>query len=223
MVPDPIEAIQRHTEAVERRENRPTCNRCPQCHEEPETFQLHDRRKRIFLVVVARTVRRVLSLVSRWKCPCCKVSFTFYPPFALPHKRYVKDAVFGLARAYLERDELSYRSAVEVEHMPVFYEEPGSEAPIDERSLSHSTLHRWLPFLSLLVATLAEALRLVRGRSASGDLFRRILAVASRKYRSDERRKVLERALRLLASDAEFHALFGRSIFPDLATACGWR
>jgi hypothetical protein len=223
MLPDPIEAIQRHTEAVERRENRPTCNRCPQCHEEPETFQLHDRRKRIFLVVVARTVRRVLSLVSRWKCPCCKVSFTFYPPFALPHKRYVKDAVFSLAGEYLERDELSYRSAVEVECMPVFYEEPGSDAPIDERSLSHSTLHRWLAFLSLLVATLGEALRLVRGRSARCDLFRRIFAVARRKYRSDERRRVLERALRLLAVDAEFSVLFGRSIFPDLATACGWR
>lgn len=223
MLPDPIEAIQRYTEAVRRREIEPTCNLCPHCHEEPGEFKLHDRRKRIFLVVVERTVRRVVALVSRWKCPCCEVCFTLYPPFALRHKRYVKDAVFGLAWAYLERDELSYRSAVEVGRMPIFYEKPGSEAPIDERSLSHSTLHRWFPFFSLLVATLGEALRLVRDRSASGDLFRRIFAVASRKYRSDERRRVLERALRLLASDAEFSALFGRSIFPDLATACGWR
>ena len=222
MLPDPIDAIQRYTEAVRRREVRPTCNRCPHCHEEPEEFRLHDRRERSFLVVVGRVVKRVVSLVSRWKCTRCKRPFTLYPPFALPHKRYVRDDVFELAERYLERDELSYRAAVEVEGMPVFHD-GRDDGTIDERSLAHSTLYRWLTFFRSLGTTLREALRLVRARSATSDLFRRIFPIAPTKYRSEERRTVLAAALRTLSSDREYRALFGRSIFPDLATACGWR
>lgn len=222
MVPDPIEEIQRYTEAVRRRQVKPTCNLCPLCHQEPEEFRLHDRRERTFLVVVGRLVKSVLSLLSRWKCPLCKGSFTLYPPFALPRKRYVRECVFELAGEYLERDELSYRAAVSVEGMPVFRDRR-DDGTIDERSLSHSTLHRWLPLFCSLAATLAEATRLVRATAVPSDLFRKVFAAAPEKYRSEERRTVLATALMALWTEREYRAFFARSIFPELATACAWK
>jgi hypothetical protein len=222
MIPDLIDAIHRYTEAVRRREVKPTCNLCPRCHEEPDEFRLHDRRERSFLVVAGRVVKRVISLLSRWKCTLCKLTFILYPPFALPRKRYVRDCVFELAEWYLDDDELSYREAVEVEGMPVFRDRR-DDGSIDERSLSHSTLYRWLPCFCLFSATFAEAMRLLRVSAAPTDLFRKVFAVAPRKYRSEERRSVLAAALRALSSEREYHVLFGRSIFPELATACAWR
>ncbi len=222
MVPDSIVVIQRYAEAVERRQVQPTVNRCPHCRGEPDRFRRHDRRKRVFLVVLERIVHKVHSALTRWKCPLCTRRFTLYPPFALPRKRYVKDSIFELARAHLEEDELSYRRAVEVERMPVFYG-PRDDGSIDERSLSHSTLHRWYSFFSSLLRTLREAQHLVRQKSARSDLFRRVFALAPGKYRSEERRAVLVAALRALSTEREYRCLFGRSIFPELATACAWR
>jgi hypothetical protein len=134
----------------------------------------------------------------------------------------VRDCVFELAEWYLEHDELSYRAAVSVKGMPVFHD-CRDDGTIDERSLSHSTLHRWLPFFLSLGATFTEALRLIRSKSASSDLFRRALPVAPVKYRSEERRTVLATALRALWTEREYRALFARSIFPELATACAWK
>lgn len=222
MLPDQIETIHRYTEDVRQKKIKPTCNCCPRCHKEPGRFTLHDCRERTFLVVVERTIKRVLSLLTRWKCPLCKHPFTLYPPFALPNKRYVRTCVFELTEGYLEHDLVSYREAVKVGSMPVFHDLDAS-GTIDDRTLSHSTLHRWIPFFSALTATFTEALRLIRERSATSDLFRRIFPFAPEKYCSEERRGILARALKALAVEREFRGLFNRSIFPELATACAWR
>jgi hypothetical protein len=221
MIPEPIAMIQHHTERVLRKEGQPQGN-CPHCQEHPDRFRLHDRRRRTFLVVIARAVYRALSLLSRWKCPLCRRTFTLYPPFALPWKRYVREFLFERGCNYLLRDELSYRRAIEVEGMPVFYDGPGEDGRIDERSLSHSTLHRWLSTIGALVETLRAALSLIRSKSATSDLFRRLFALAPSKYRSEDRKQSLDRALRLFETEAEYRALFARSIFPELATACAW-
>lgn len=221
MLPDLVNAIQSYGEAVRRRETQPTCNRCPNCGQEPDRFRYRGHRERVFLVVVRRLVKRVVSLLSRWKCQLCKRSFTLYPPFALPHKHYVRSCVFDHAARYLEVDDLSYREAVKVDDMPVFYDSD-EEGTIDERCLAHPTLHRWLPYFRSLDATLREALRLIRERSASSGIFRKVFAVAPAKYRSESRRETLAVALRALSIDREFQSLFDRSIFPDLATASAW-
>jgi len=222
MVHNSIAEIQRYAEAVDGRQVQPSVNRCPHCRGEPDCFRRHDRRRRVFLVVLERVVHKVLSALTRWKCPLCTYRFTLYPPFALPRKRYVKESIFKLARAHLEVDELSYRTAVAVERMPVFYSQR-DDGSIDERSLSHSTLHRWHSLFFSLLETLREAQHLVRQKSAKSGLFRRIFAPAPGKYRSEERRAILARALRALCVEREYRALFGRSIFPELATACAWR
>ena len=222
MVPDPIAVIQSYAEAVDGRQVRPNVNRCPHCQGEPDHFRRHDRRKRVFLVVIERVVHKVLSALTRWRCPLCAHRFTLYPPFALPRKRYVKDSIFEFARAHLEEDELSYRRAVEVERMGIFYD-LWDDRSVDERSLSHSTLHRWHSFFSSLLMTLQEAQHLVRQKSARSDIFRRVFAPAPAKCRSEKRRGVLAAAQRALSIEREYRSLFGRSIFPELATACAWR
>jgi hypothetical protein len=222
MLHDSISEIQRYAEAVEKGQVGPIFNRCPLCQEEAEGFSRHDRRKRSFLVVIQRVVHEVKSWITRWKCPLCSHRFTLYPPFALPHKRYVKETIFELARAHLEQDELSYRQAVRVDGMPLFRGRK-DDGSIDNRSLWHSTLHRWHAFFAALAETVREALKLVREKSATSDFFRRVYAVASRKYRSETRKTVLVAALKTLSVEREFRFHLSRSIFPELATACSWR
>lgn len=80
-------------------------------------------------------------------------------PFALPHKRFVKQAVCARSKDYLGRD--------------VSYREP------------------W--------------------------------PLPAHKYRSQERRRVLQQATRGIVVDQMFQRLFSEQIFPRFATAHGWR
>jgi len=66
---------------------------CPICKEAPDYFKPHDCRKRVFLVIVEWVVQKIESVLGRWKCPLCNHTFTYYPNFAIPYKRYVKDNI----------------------------------------------------------------------------------------------------------------------------------
>lgn len=215
-----LEEIQSYTRAVEKKEVQCDLPSCPCCRE-PASFKLHDRRRRTYLVVIERLVRTVLSLLSRWKCECCGETFTLYPSFALPRKRYLREEIFRRAGRYVEGDHESYRKAVKVDGLPVFHEGAGSK--IDERSLAHTTLYRWLSSLGRLAETCRSALGLIREKAPSSEVFRKILPMAPWKYRSDERRRTLGDSRRLLLAEGEFRRLFGISIFPRLATVSGWR
>lgn len=214
-----LEEIQSYTRRVERKEIQCDLPACPRCGE-PASFKVHDRRHRTYLVVVERLVKKVLSLISRWRCELCGDRFTLYPPFALPRKRYLREEIFRRAGRYLEEDRESYRSAVTVEGLAVFHEGEGEE--IDERSLAHTTLWRWLSSLGRLPETCRRAFGIIREEAPSSGIFRKIVPVAPWKYRSDARRRLLAESLRLLLCEAEFRRLFGFSIFPRLATSCAW-
>ena len=151
----------------------------------------------------------------------CNQTFTEYPPFALPYKRYVKGEVLKFCQRYVEEDQATYRSKVRVNGMPVCYEGQGEE--IDDRRLVPSTLWRWVDFLGGMKKTLQEALRLIRQKAPSSGIFREIYPIASQKYRSDARRIVLQRCLRLFRAEGEYLPLFGTSIFLQLATALFFR
>ena len=215
-----LEEIQSYTRAVEKNEVQCDLPCCPRCRE-PASFKLHERRRRTYLVVVERLVKTVLSLLTRWKCERCGETFTLYPAFALPRKRYVRQEVFCRAGRYVEGDHESYRKAVKVDGMGVFHEGQGEE--IDERALAHTTLYRWLGLFSSLESTCREALRLLREKAPACDVFRKILPIAPWKYRSEERRGVLGDCRRLLVAEVEYRRLFGISIFPRLATVSAWR
>jgi hypothetical protein len=224
MVSHPIlAAIDAYTRAVEQREIRCNLDRCPRCGECPDHFTYHASRKRQFLVIVGRLVQKVVSALTRWKCPNCIRTFTFYPDFAVPHKRYVRDDVCRLTGRYVAEDGLSYRKAVQVKRMPVYYDAGGDgRQGIDERVLWPSTLHRWIGFVGRLRRTLREAWQLVRARSPTCDAFREVAPIPCWKYRSEQRKHVLQHCGRLLRVDEAYRGLFKTSIFPYLATLCRW-
>ncbi|MCP4395355.1 MAG: hypothetical protein GY804_13975 [Alphaproteobacteria bacterium] len=62
---------------------------CHCCHHKPEVFKLHESRKRQFRLIVEDIVKVTVSFLLRWKCIDCGTTFTEYPSFALPHKRFV--------------------------------------------------------------------------------------------------------------------------------------
>jgi hypothetical protein len=234
-----LEEIQRYTESVENGTFSCKLNVCPCCGGHPEGFTRHDCRRRIFLVILERLIKKIFSLLTRWKCPLCGHPFTFYPPFALPHKRYVRQTVLEMGSRYVKEDRMTdrkpgarhppedpmtYRKAVTEDRMPVFHETTG-ETPGEESVpvLAHSTLHRWLTSISKLHHTLFEALRLIKEKAPTSEIFRDILPIHPLKYRSDGRRMQLQICQRLFQAAEEYSRLFATSVFPHLGTACGWR
>jgi hypothetical protein len=220
MVAEPLEEIHTFTRAVASGEVACDCASCLCCGKRPSSFRLHDRRKRIFLVIIERLVHEVLSLLPRWKCPLCMQTFTTYPAFAVPRKRYVRKEVLRFSERYVSEDQTSYRKAATEEGLAVFYN--GGEGKIDDRQFAHTTLYRWLPFLAGLKRTVRDAVRLIRQKTPASGIFRKILPVAPWKYRSEERRQVLFQSRRLLQVESEFRALFSISLFPRFATVCRW-
>jgi hypothetical protein len=117
----------------------------------------------------------------------------------------------------------SYRKVAEHQGVPILYDDRQQAEPQEPRGLAPSTPWRWLSWLSGLRETLRAACGLVRQKAPAAGLHREPWAVPSTKYRSEQRREALGRAMQLLAVGQLFTGLFGREIFPGLATAHGWR
>jgi hypothetical protein len=199
-------------------------------------FRRHETRPRTFLVVVRDLVYTILSVITRWKCRECQRTFTWYPAFAVPHKRYVLPVILERCRAYAERDEQSYRKGVQERGRPVFHEQPqGEQITADsteeekasERvpALAHTTLYRWVSTLGAWAHVLRRAWNLIQQRRPWAGVFREVAGfrVASGKFRSRARRRVLHACRSLCVTEAVYGEAFGVSMFPHLATACGWR
>ncbi len=146
------------------------------------------------------------------------------PPFALPHKRFVSEVVCDRSQAYLGSDQ-SYRDSVRPEGRALVYDDRQDEALARAgAALSHSTVWHWLSWLGDgLQGTFQKARRLIYRRDPRSTLHRQDWSVSPAKYRSDERRQTLERALQRLVIRTIFQDLFGKAIFPNFATAAGWR
>ena len=190
---------------------------CPQCDSRPVSFKIHEYKNRLFLVIDKSFVSKIEAALARIKCPVCKRSFTYYPDFALPYKRYVKDNILEICEAYVENDESTYNDMVHYDDIQIAYED--NEDVIDNRYLDRSTVWRWIAFIGSLNSVLNNTLKLIRQRSATSPVFRRIHIPHPGKYRSNRRRLVLQQSMRLLDAAKEFICLFNTSIFPDFATA----
>lgn len=208
--------VNAHTEAIYK--GKISCHHkaCPKCDGSPGSFKLHERKPRFFLFIVDRLVRKTLSFLLRWKCPLCNQTFTQYPDFALPFKRYVKEEVLERSRRYVEEEKVSYKSGVEVQGRAIFYE--GQEERIDDRSLSPSTLWRWVGFAGAMKRTLQKCLQLIRQKAPGCGIFREPLPLPPHKYRSRPRKHILQTCLRLFRAEEQFQILFGASIFLHFAT-----
>ncbi len=100
--------------------------------------------------------------------------------------------------------------------MPICHQDPGKA-----RQLAPSTVYRWITTLGALDKTLQTAVSLLLEKG--DDIHRQVVDVAARKYRSQQRKMLLQDCLRLFYTDARYQILFERSIFPELAIRCCWQ
>lgn len=207
--------IEAHTEMVLMGKNSPDNSICPNCKCEPIYFSVHEKRPRIFQIIIGRLVRRINSYLIRWKCPDCKGSFTEYPSFAFPYKRYVKYQVLKKSFSYAIEWGLTYREGTKEEGMAIAYE--SQEEAIDDRNFSHSTLWCWVGFIGNMAHFLLTALSRIKEKESSSSIFREIVPINPRKYKSEDRKGVLETCTRLLFAELEYEKIYEKkSIFsPD--------
>jgi hypothetical protein len=141
-------------------------------------------------------------------------------PFALPHKRYVLQTIEQKCGVFLG-EETGYRQAIEDQGRPTVYDETprGGES---SAALAPSTLWRWLSWMGGLEKTTRKAFQVIREANPCAALHRESWAIAPKKYRSESRRQVLEKALELLVTEKIFQRQFHRSLSPHFATGCRW-
>ena len=158
-------------------------------------------------------VEIVESWRVRFRCLTCENVFTEYPPFTLPHKRFVKQDVLAKADKYLATDRATYRATIWERHVPLSYAEDH-----EGRQFSHSTVWRWLSWLGSLTDLLQKATQLILEKDPHADLHWKNYPIATHRVRSERRRQTLEQAARFLGMVDLFPRLFGVSLFTHLGT-----
>ena len=123
--------------------------------------------------------------------------------------------------------DTSYRKVIEHQGMPILYDDREADSiPAGKDcvpGLAPSTVWRWLSWLGGLENMLREACQLIRQKAPGSALHREAWPVSARKYRSEARRQTLQRAAQCLVSEPLFRELFDQEMFPNFATAHGWR
>jgi len=164
----------------------------------------------------------VVEIIESWRvrfrCGHCLKTFTEYPPFALPHKRFVKQDVLAKAEKYLSAEQprcrASYREAIWECQVPLSYAQNQQG-----RQLAHASVWRWLSWLGSLEEGLQRASQLIFQKDPQADLHWKPHPIADHKVRSEGRRQTLQRAARMLDVVETFLRLFGVNLFTHLGTA----
>lgn len=214
------EQIERHSDQVRRNQIHCHLPPCSDCKVNSDNFRLHDKRKRQFYVIIEQFLEVVIGLLARWKCSGCGKSFTEYPAFALPYKRYTLPTIKFFSQKYAATDEMSCRKLTK--ETPVGYET--KEEEMVERQLDHSTIHRWIGTLGGFETIVRKAQDLILQAYPATTVCRDLLTltVSERKYRSKQRKERLLGCRRLFTLDRVYELLFSVSIFPNLATQCAF-
>lgn len=185
-----IRLIDRYTEGVKRRTvtcSTPTCRHCGfQASGERGVFLFHGTRPRRFLIQVGAYVHTVHALLSRWRCPRCRRTFTEYPSFACPHKAYTLPQMTERAAGYVRNPATSYRKGVCFANLPIFHEKAVEKTSVDRSNedaapcptVAHTSLFHWVTALG------AEAMRSSSTRQVA-------FLLSPRKYTSERRRSIL--------------------------------
>ena len=212
-----IEEIDSHEQEVLSGLQPEGLNSCPACNTRPCTFHLHESRYRIFYVIIECFVLRKESCLGRWKCVSCEKTFTYYPYYALPFKRYVKGDMVLFCQKYLTNDNATYVSAATFGSATIAYTNSKDEKVINERTFTGSTIWRWVQCFGSLEKLLKKGLDLIRQKDVTSTIFRKVWLVKKSKYKTNERKTLLEKCLKLFDAENEYKKLFKISLFPDLA------
>ena len=152
----------------------------------------------------------IVGILVRWKCLLCKKTFTVYPDFLLPHKRYVRPDVLGLSKKYLESSLPSKKGILWDGKSLVGYEDQ------PDSFLWASTVRRWVMWLGSQEEYLRKLLDLIRQKNPSTNIFRQVFLISPHKYRCESQKSVLERAAKLLLVIEEYEKYFPK-YFPHFA------
>jgi len=139
----------------------------------------------------------------------------------LPRKRFTKQPVLEKAGEYMGTDH-SYARTIKHQGMPIMYDDRTPAGLKKASGLAPSTVWRWLSWLGGMPKTLRATWDLIRQKDPNATLHRQPWVVSPRKYRSEQRRDTLVRALQLLAVDRMCEKFFGAGIFPCYAISQGW-
>lgn len=217
---DPCEVISKY--GVEATDGGIACDldRCPRCQGQPGRFMRHGIRPRLFLVFAQDVIKRVFSYLTRWKCPLCRRTFTLYPDFAFPFKRYVLAFIQARCAAYAEDEARTYSEGVKEAGQIISHEDRDKGA-----KLWPSTLWCWVGSLGGLEVTLRQALNAIKQKDPSTGLFRALgrIQIRAGKFRSGARKTLLIRCRELTLTEGVYCALFPAPFLPDFAAAYGWR
>ena len=212
------EQIQGHTNLVRQGLDLCILPPCPRCGVAPDFFKRHEKRKRIFHIIAELLVIKVLGLLSRWKCPGCNKTFTSYPGFALPYKRYTLPTILTFNQAYVQNPDTSYRKLLA--GSPLVYETSPDSDSNREPMTEHSTIHRWISTMGSYSRLVQNATDLVIQADSATSLYRDLagLNISPGKYRSPSRKQTLLTCFHLVFIMPIYRSIFQTGIFPNLAT-----
>ena len=113
----------------------------------------------------------------------------------------------------------TYREGVKEAGSPISHEDANRGA-----ELRPSTLWRWAGRLGRFPVTVRQALNLIKQKDPSTDVFRVLGGQRIRpgKFRGEARKHVLERCRALVTVNQVYARVFSASVFPELATRCGF-
>ena len=211
-----IEKIEAHEKEVQARKLPKDLEVCPKCSERSRSFKLHERRPRLFLVIVDFLVKEIWSILGRWECPLCHCTSTYYPDYAIPYKRYTKDTILELSKKYVEEKDSTYESVVQNDMDTIVYDSKINSSKY-ESHLRGSTVWWWLSYIGSMQLLISEAFSLIRKKDLSSKVFREIQPINPKKYRSKKRKNLLQRCIELLNFEEEFRRLFSNSLFPHFS------
>jgi len=190
------EQIKEHEQRVTSAISKPYATCCPAC--ECTQFHRHEIRKRVFYAKSENGESFAMqSWLVRWRCSNCGTRFTDYPPFALPHKRFVKPSVFRMATDFFREDRSTYRRTT-------------------RRAAAHSSLWRWLTWLASLCEQGRRCLRFLMHSDPGNTLHRNVYFVAPWKSRSTGRGSKLQAAFQTLTHIAMFERVVAEKYSPSL-------
>jgi len=211
-----IEKIKAHEKEIQARVLPDELKICPKCGGRSRSFKLHESRDRLFLVIVDFLVKEVWSVLGRWQCPLCHCTSTYYPDYAIPHKRYTKDTILELSKEYVEEQYSTYESVVQNDMETIVYDSK-INSPKYECRLRGTTVWWWLSYIGSIKPLISETFSLIKQKDPSSEVFKEIQPVNPRKYRSNKRKKLLQRCIGFLNAEGDFRHLFSNSIFPHFA------
>ena len=214
-----LEQIKAHQLNVEKDKITPhNLPACLCCGVDSALFKLHAFRERRFLVIVEMLIQAAFCTLVRFRCIGCGKTFTDYPDFAIPHKHYTRPTIMGFAGAYVESEKMTYEKALMTEDGVPEYPESG-------RTLSASTIHRWITSVGGLAKTRQKALALLLQKNPISSVCRDLaqVIIPIRKYKTPRRKTLLLDCFHLLIVQTLFKAAFQNSIFTKLAIGSGFK